>query len=248
MTNDEAREILSAYRPGTEDDHDPTFAEVRQMLETDASLRSWFDRERGLDGAMRRHLADIPVPVELLPRLLAAPKLVPAPRSPSLLRWLPLAACLALLLGLVAFWPGGPEASKTRFQAYQTHLADWLAAFPPLEREAEKLADLKSWLRGQPGGLADFTLPAALERFPTIGCRRVQWRDRTATLVCFMVDGESVHVVMLPGPSLEGAPAFSTPEFERAGELNLASWSRDGTLYVVLTKAPDAVLRRSLAG
>lgn len=247
MTPQELQDLLAVYRPGTDDDQDPLFDEARAQLAADPGLRAWFERERALDAAVRERLRAVPVPDDLLGRLLANPG--PAPARPVAFprrQWLALAASLAVALGGAALWRQRSRRPASPFDAYCGQLAEWLAVFPKLEFESERLPEVTAWLAAH-GGPARLDVPAALRQFPTLGCRRVEHAGQTASLVCFMVDGEVVHFFSLVAPSLEGGPIGDAPRFAEHGAYARAAWSRDHVTCVILTRAEPAKLRRLLA-
>ncbi len=248
MNRDEAQALLQAYRPGTADADDPVFAEALDLLNRDAELRAWFERQHQFDGAVRDRLRTVAVPDDLLSRLLTARgRPVRRRGAPVWHRTLALAASVALLLGLGVFWLRPPSDAGTALGAYRNHLAAWLRQFPTLELESEQLPEVKAWFAAH-GVAGDMAVPAGLEKFPTIGCRRLDWQGRSASLICFMVDGEVMHLVVIAGLPLEGGTAGAELRQARVGEFNTATWARDGTAYVLLTRAPAATLRRVLAG
>ncbi|MBE7500732.1 MAG: hypothetical protein HS113_10585 [Verrucomicrobiales bacterium] len=248
MTRDEAQALLQAYRPGTADAHDPVFAEALDLLSRDAALRTWFESQDRFDGAVRDRLRAVAVPDDLLSRLLTA-RGQPVRRrgAPVWRRALALAAAVALLLGLGLYGLRSPPDAPTALGAYRNHLAAWLRQFPTLEFESEQLSEVKAWLAAR-GVTGDLAVPKGLEKFPTIGCRRLDWQGRNASLICFMVDGEVMHLVVIAGPPLDGGAAGVELRHVRVGEFHTATWARDGTAYLLLTRAPAETLRRVLAG
>jgi hypothetical protein len=247
MTPQELKDLLAVYRPGTADDQDPLFDQARAHLAADPELRAWFERQQAFDTAVRERLRAVPVPKGLLGRLLSTPGPVPArPVAFPRRQWLALAASLAVALGGVALWRQRSSRPASPFDAYCGQLVEWLAVFPKLEFESERLSEVTAWLAAN-GGPARLDVPAALQQFPTLGCRRVEHAGRTASLVCFMVDGEVVHVFSLAGPSLEGGPIGDAPRFAGHGAYTRADWSRDRVTYVILTRADPSKLRRLLA-
>lgn len=246
MNRDEAQARLRAYQPGSADDHDPRFAEARARLERDAELRSWFEQERRFDAAVRERLGAVPPPPGLLPRLLAARGRPTVGRRASVWQLpLALAASLALLLGLGFYGWKATREPVTPLSACRTHLAEWLRQFPRLDLESEQLAEVKAWLAAR-GVTDEVSVPTGLQQFPTIGCRQLDWQGRSVSLICFMVDGDVMHLVVVSGPPLEGVAAQGDYRFARAGEFRTAAWSRAGATYLLLTRAPANALRRVL--
>ena len=62
MDNQEAKFILSAYRPGGQDASDPRFAEALEQARRDPVLERWFSESIAFDAAMTEKLGAIAVP------------------------------------------------------------------------------------------------------------------------------------------------------------------------------------------
>ena len=71
MDEQEARLILQAYRPGTEDQTDPQFAEALRASATNPELARWWAEEQAFDRAIATQLDSVPAPFGLKTRLLA---------------------------------------------------------------------------------------------------------------------------------------------------------------------------------
>ena len=71
MTNDQAKETLQLYRPGTADAVDPTFAEALELCERDPELKKWFVNHCALYAALRSKFKQIAVPEGLKEQIIA---------------------------------------------------------------------------------------------------------------------------------------------------------------------------------
>jgi hypothetical protein len=71
MTNDEAKFILSAYRPGGHDAADPAFAEALDQARKDPALARWFEFERRFDEVMTAKIGAVTPPAGLRDAILA---------------------------------------------------------------------------------------------------------------------------------------------------------------------------------
>ncbi len=105
MTRDEAKFILSAYRPGNADRGDPVFAEALALARQDPELAAWFAREQLHDQAISSKLAEVPAPAGLREAILAGARA--SGGTVSRLGWysaalLAAAAALALIFTLHA--------------------------------------------------------------------------------------------------------------------------------------------------
>src|SRR6185312_793531 len=71
MSNEQAKQILQLYRPGTADATDPEFAEALKACEQDAELKQWFANHCALYAAIRSKFKNISVPEALKEQIIA---------------------------------------------------------------------------------------------------------------------------------------------------------------------------------
>ena len=107
MNDEEAKQILALYRPGTDDRSDPLFKEALERAKPASDLGLWFQQHCSSHLGIRGKFRDIPVPPGLKNQILGENKVCPMPARPLwptiLLR---LAAALVLCLGLATLlWP-----------------------------------------------------------------------------------------------------------------------------------------------
>lgn len=159
---------------------------------------------------------------------------------------LAIAACIALL-GLVAgLWLNrAPTAAPGSFAAYRADMAQFLRTFPKLDIATDRLPEVHEWLRQQ-HPLTQANVPRALEQFPSIGCRTVEWQGKKLALVCFMVEGQVVHLFVMPRNTFPDANTFANPQIAKVGSLNTASWSSGDNQYLLVTQADKALLQKLL--
>jgi len=243
MDTDRAKFILQAYRPGGQDDGDPQFAEALTLARENPELMGWQEEQRALDTAIRRKLRAAGAPPELPARIQAG---LVVRRERRRQQYLALAACVALLAVVTGFWLARPKPqAATPFSAYRQEMADFLKQFPRLDLQTERLTEIRQWLERE-HAIARVEIPAGLEKFPGIGCRTVEWRGKKLALVCFMVEGEVVHLFVIPRSQFPEAPLDATPQFAEPGGMTAAWWQKGDLTYVALTKGDQAFLRKCL--
>ena len=71
MTTQEAKFLLSAYRPDGRDAADPFFAEALAQARSDPELAAWFAREQAMDARISERLGGIVPPQALRESILA---------------------------------------------------------------------------------------------------------------------------------------------------------------------------------
>lgn len=246
MNPEEAKAILSVCRPNGADAKDPRLAEALALLERDAELREWFAAEQAADKLIADKLKAAPLPPDLLERVRTgtAARMASKPRRPVLA--LALAASFALLGVIAALWLNrAPAPAPGSFAACRADMAQFLRTFPKLDIATDRLPEVRAWL-AQQHPLVPANLPKGLEQFPSIGCRTIEWQGKKLALVCFMAEGQAVHVFVMPHSAFPDAELNSTPGFAKVGTQTTASWARDDTLYLVVSAADEAFLRKVL--
>src|SRR5258708_35476193 len=119
MTNERAKLLLQAYRPGGQDARDPLYAEVLKQVRRDPELARWFEAEQSLDSAIGEKFRERSLPPTLKPNILALEMTIrPTPwwqrRS-----WMATAA-LGLGLAIAAF--SLPARNQSRVVCYRDRL------------------------------------------------------------------------------------------------------------------------------
>ena len=244
MNNQEARLILSAYRPDGHDSADPRFQEALAQAQRDPELAAWFARECRIDAALGGKVREqAQPPPHLKAAILAATRMArPAPwfQRPV---WITSAAALLVgaLILVVLFLPksGGAE-----FAALQRDMAEFLGSKEfRLEHMTPSANEAQRWLADR---RVDFVMPARLESQPTMGCRVIDWQGHKVSLICFKLDGgETVHLFTLDRSALRDAPA-AEPQFSVAGRYAVAGWTGGDKVYLVATSRGESVLKKIL--
>jgi hypothetical protein len=82
ITNQDAKLVLSAYRPSGSDARDPFFEEALEQTKRDPELREWFVKERAFDDFIVSKLRTIEPSAGLHSEILARLRAIRAPRRP----------------------------------------------------------------------------------------------------------------------------------------------------------------------
>ncbi|MEO5720301.1 MAG: hypothetical protein ABIR71_02380 [Chthoniobacterales bacterium] len=245
MNNDEAKFILSAYRPAGDDAGDPRFGEAIAQAERDPELSAWFQAERRFDSEMSAALETVPLPAALRATILAGGK-ISRPHVWSGRRTiLALAASLLLLAALAGVW--WPRAPQLDFWQ-----RDALALVPKLgtkamrfDLENEDGAVLRNWLE-QREAPAPGVIPVALQKMPALGCKTIRTQGQEVSILCFQLSsGKLIHLVVTEQGTLRHPPT-NKPRFVDAEGWKTASWSAHGRAYMLATKASESELRATL--
>lgn len=243
MTPEEAKQILSAYRHGTDDEQDPLFAEALALARRDASLSAWLTASLAFDQSVRAELARVPAPVDLRDTILARRKIIqPAPWwNPQLsARQMAAAAAVLIALGVAALWASQRPPTFAEFRrdlAEQTWGSD-----PHVQVPAANLQDVREFLAAQ-GVATNFAVPPVLAQSKVRGCTLVVWRGQKVPVVCFSPEGKHLHLVIADRTLFPDAPT-ETPETDRSGSARTASWSKDEHSYVLNGLSTSAFVKQ----
>src|SRR5262245_4079422 len=125
MNKPEAKQILSAYRHGTDDEKDALFAEAMALARPIGALSAWLAVSLAFAKAVRGELADVKAPLGLQEMILAQGKIIrPRPWWNQHLRLRPLAAAAAAVLvtgALVGLWM---KQRPVNFAEFRRDIAD----------------------------------------------------------------------------------------------------------------------------
>lgn len=232
MTREEAKEILSAYRHGTDDEKDPLFAEALALARRDAELSAWLAESLAFDQSVRVELAQVAAPLDLRETILARRKIIqPAPWwNPHLsARQMAAAAAVVLALGVAALWAGQRPPT---FAEFRRDIADqsW-GSNPHVEAKAANLNDVRDYLAAN-GVATNFALPPVLAQSKVRGCTLMRWRGQKVPVLCFNAENKHLHLVVVDRTLFPDAPT-ETPETDQWQSWRTASWSKDEHSYVL---------------
>jgi len=241
VNNQEAKFILSAYRPGGEDACGAAFAAALEQVDRDPDLGAWFAEQRELDVATTNAICSIPIPRDLRANILAGAKISRRrlwSKRPVLLA---IAASLVLLAVIDGVW-----TRPTRLDPWQNDALAVVSTFvpghEPFDHEAADSRELLQWLQTQNAPAVD-VMPAALQTLPTLGCKTISSGGKAVSIMCFkMQDGKVVHLVVTDASGLPHLPP-SHPTFVKQQDWVTATWLQNGRVCMLATKASDQQLR-----
>jgi hypothetical protein len=232
MTTEQAKEILAAFRPGTDDEQDPIFAEALELMRSDKDLKAWFEEARAFDQLMKVELARVPAPASVREVILASPKIIrPAPWwNPRLKGWHWAAAAAVLIFAAgLALWFGHQPVT---FGEFRREIADqsWGPA-PHVEHKAANMVEVRRSLdeRHLP---SKFPVPPILARSGVRGYTLMHWRGHEMPVLCFHSEGQHLHLTVVDRHLFPDAP-LDMPEIDKWEAWRTASWSYDDFSYVL---------------
>ena len=244
--NDQAKLLLSAYRPGGADANDPAFAEALAQAERDPQLRVWLEESQRFDQTIAGKLREVAVPANLRATILAGAKFSRPRRWWQGSRVWALAAAVAVFASVFALL----RPANSRLDTWQT---DSLAVLDKIETGAAKLdtekeqpAQLVDWLREHAAPVPS-AIPPALASQPTFGCKTIDSRGRTVSLICFNLGNEDqAHLFTTSRTGLKIELPEKHPVFVKEHHWNLASWSSGNEVYMLATQMDETRLRALL--
>lgn len=242
MNSEEARLLLQAASLGTLEPDNADLTEALEQARRDPELFAWFQNQQVFDSAMAQRLQQLPVPADLADRIVTGLKHRSRAKRRRHALSMALAAGLVALFTIGALLSGFFRSPTTEFTELRTDLAELLMTFPALELATDQWPRMEAWLNNQPG-FATARLPAEFQKYPGLGCRGLQWRGQRLLLVCFAAQGQVVHLVVLLGGELPGAPEDAQPMLSRVKGWSTAGWTRDGIVFLALTRGDQGFLR-----
>ncbi len=237
MDNEQAKVVLSAYRPNGADALDPIFAEALAQARQDPALGRWLEEQRRFDEGLISALRTIEPPAALRASLLAG---APAARPRSVVvpfrRWvLPLAAAAVLVFATLATLGPWGASRQADFQNAALTMVDRKPA-PYLDLETRRFAETQAFISQRNGPTAP-DLPDPLRTVPTAGCRVTGWRGHNVSLTCFKLsNGDYLHLVVISRAAL-GSGALPTGVHEVNG-WRTAYTERDGMVMLWMSRTP----------
>ena len=243
MTKEEAKKILTAYRPGDPERLESDFAEALQEAERDTELAEWFAEEREFDRAVAAQLKSVPVPFGLKTRILANV----APRAATKSRWMaPLAmatAALFLVAQLISLLRGSGQYAPS-LSDYKQEMISFVKLEPPLEMQSLKMGPIKQWIAERKAPLAD--IPPGIAAVETMGCRILSFRGHLVTLICFCHGQTVAHLFTVDRATLPTLRPRNPPTLTSEGDWTVATWADQHYAYMLAVHDKPGVARRYL--
>ena len=251
MNNQEAKQILALFRPGTRDEADPAFQAARELAKSDPELSRWFEQHCQAHLALRAKFAAIPIPPGLQERILSERRI----RRPFFQKYwgplLALAAVAVLLLSIEpGFWPR--HGATDRFSAYRKRMTETALRAYSMEFTAQDIALVRGFLQDK-NAPADFSLPAGLKTAGVAGCVVFTWEGGPVSMICFKSgrplprgDQSNLWLFVANRKTLANPPAAGPPVFARVNKATTASWTEDGKTYLLAAVGDEAFLRKYL--
>jgi hypothetical protein len=251
MNIQEAKEILTLFRPGTTDREDPHFARALALARQDAELSHWFSEHCAFQEAMRSSFRQIPVPEGLKEQILSERTV----RLKSVARRKAVSLAFAtvgltLLCVLASLWLA--PAKNPSFSLFQSRMARMvLRQYPRMELETSDLGQIHRHLSDK--GHGDYDLPGPLAKTQGTGCAVLQWHGRPVSMICFNSGKTTtprvpdLFLFIIERTSVSEPPPTSAPQFTTISRgMSAASWTSGNKSYVLAGLGDEKFLRERL--
>jgi hypothetical protein len=251
VNNQEAKQVLALFRPGSADERDPSFDEARQLAKTDPELARWFATHCEAYLVMRPKFQSIPVPAGLKEQILSERKI----HRPVFLRYssplVALAAAVVLLLGII-FGLESFHARADRYSAYRKRMIETALRSYSMDLTTNDPVRIRGFLK-ENSAPDDYLLSDGLKTAAAVGCVVSTWQGNPVSMICFKTgrpmppgDQSDLWLFVTGRKTVSNAPASGIPVFARVNKATTASWSDDHNTYVLAAVGDEALLRKYL--
>ena len=246
MRSDEAKFILSAFRPRGEDAGDPQMTKALAQAGRDPELLRWLDEVREFDLLVASKLEEsTPVPAELRTNIMIGAQVCPSARRSLRLFLIGTAAALVLLVGSFGLLLRSVEPLAGWQLAALEVIPGLSSGQTPFDEQSNDLRELQDWLEEAKAPNAT-TLPLGLSRLRAVGCKTFSWNNQLVSIICFGGEKGFVHLVIINLQGSPNAPRLSSPHWIERGGWLTATWNSGEQTYMLAMQSGRAALKALL--
>jgi hypothetical protein len=225
---DEAKRILIACRPGSDDLRTPEADTALALARENGELRQWWHEQQNFQKQVRAQFGEIPVPDHLRDGILARAKTVKLPLWRQTWAW-SAAAAIVLLLATIAIWQR-PSAEDS-FETFRSRMVRKVLREYRMDITTSDMARVRQFLEVN-NAPADYMLPPNAARLPVMGAGVLSWHERRVSMVCLNGGAQgTVFVFVVDSSAVKNAPRIR--ELAQVSELPTVSWSEGGKTYLM---------------
>jgi hypothetical protein len=251
VTKEQAKEILSAWRPWANDAQSAEFADALSLCRQDAELAAWLNEHIAVQEMIRARFKQIPLPEGLKEQILSEHKSQKIVRlGQRHVSWYAMAASIALVVAVAAFWhvrPGGTK-EDLGINGYRNRMVRSALRAYAMDLETNDDASVRSYLGGH-NGHADYTLPKKLAQTRLVGCGVKNWQGKPVTMVCFHTgkplapnEKSDLFLFVVDREALKTWPEHDQLVMAKVNALATATWTEGNRIYLLAT-TDEAVLK-----
>ena len=255
MNNDEAKQILLLYRPGTTDGEDPDTAAALAMAKSDPELWRWFHAHCERQTALREKFRQIPVLAGLKEQIISeqAAKTRAASRREKLVTVLAVLAIIASL-GIVGGFVlphkmTAPGPTLANFKVQMSYVALSGYSMDLLTKDSDQI---QSYLAKNQAP-ADYTLPAGLQKVAVVGCDIQSWQGAKASMICFQTGAHlpagqksDLWLFVVDRAAVKDSADITGTQFATANGFTTATWTQGNNLYVLGVQGDESTIKKFL--
>lgn len=243
--NEDPRLILSARRPGGDDDAEPEMIAALEAAKADSALVEWSEKQTAVDKTISRALRAVQPPAGLRDRILAGARVSrPAAtdnwferRAFGILRNSEFAAIAAvfLLLAVALVYNRFGEATDERtWQLFATAKASEIEGGKvQIEHQDWAFQSVIGWLQER-SCPAPESLPGGLAKLGLFGCSTMKWNGQKMSVVCFKLGaGKEVHLVSIDAGSIPDE-LTEIPKWDKVAGFTTAQWKEGNTAFMLM--------------
>jgi hypothetical protein len=249
MDISEAKQLLSAYQSDKDHFSDPHMLEALSLLESNAELAEWFERQLAFDRQIKEALLDAPKPKGLKSSILADYRDSKRSTIIRTIRWASSIAAV-LLLGVMGFW-GYTANYNSKMNDYATlreGMSHFIArSYFTLDYLTKDMGKIENWLDEKNAPMYE-DIPAALLEKEPIGCKKMTWKGQEVSLICFhREDGKVIHLFVADRSSLSEAAIANLDQVIVSHGLETGGWVTDKHVYLLTGSEPGVTVREYLS-
>lgn len=258
MSNNEAKFILSGYRPGGRAAADPAMAGALARAKRDPALGAWFAREQAHDAAVAGKLRAVVPPAVRREAILTGARMIGGAEradggasagrkgAPPARRawwvqpvWLAAVAAVAMLVSLAA-WRMAP----LRGEGFEEFAVNFVNTGFPLQKRRAEVAAPTTWLGEQHGPLPE-ALPARFAELRALDCRTLRFKGAGRVVAVLRVRRKGISCLRGAARGRRCGGSGPAPRFLDAqkGGHAAATWADPKTRYVRVSDAKLEAVR-----
>lgn len=258
MNQDEVKQILLLYRPGTNDAEDPEVAEALALAKSDPELSRWLAEHNARQTALREKFRQIPVLAGLKEQIISeqAAKSRAASRRGNIVGVAAVAAVLISLLVLAhSFLPFGGNSNGELANTLDNYKGQMTAATQgaySMDLLSSDAGKVQAYLAGAHAP-SDYVLPAGMQKVAMMGCAAKTWQNSKAAMICFRTGKPLPHdqigdlwLFVVDRTAVKDAPDLSAPQFARVNGLMTATWTQGDKLYLLSVQGDEGDIKKFL--
>jgi len=241
MDKEEARYLLTGYRPNGKDHRDSEMRTALQVLEHDAELKQWFDREQAFDAVIASKLSEEPVPKDLKETIQRGRKMESFSVRWSSPRWYALAAVLILCVGLLISQPFTPPNDEIRLVDFRQEMVQLVRKDFSVSLYTRDPEAIDRWLIQQNLPVAGAAVSQRIQK-NKFGCAQVFWKGSPVSVICLEeADGNTAHLfIARVGKPVQDFPHKGETLLASVGDLPTAMWQEEDKAYVLIGNSPQS--------